>query len=381
MSKHLILAIDDVEEEVMPNIPGEPFYVRVIDPNDADLPKKLSGVIASATLILLDQKFNAGPTPLSLMASDGASFVSHLRSWARMDGKSLAPIVLFTNEDEAFKNEITAIGAAIPLNGTFVDREFQLAPALDVEWIQHKGENDAKSRIEDLAYASLDAQEVAGTNGISLEQIECLLEVPSESAWTDRAREELRGARPPVSHKDEEGAKRLCGPAQFIRWMCHRALPFPGMFFSDLYAAWALGLSIDAFRSIIELNPTTPWLQDLAASEYGGPLYEFLGRRWWRAGIDHLVWTLDQESSKQQDRQNAFRVLVPHVEVGEIRSSSTHVVTWTPTFVESEIISIDDAVQLHPPGWPAEALDPWLSRADTEGDKVLQAMVEVADLR
>jgi hypothetical protein len=287
---------------------------------------------------------------------------------------------LFTNLDEAFENEVPAIGPALPLNGSFVDREFQLAPALDVEWIQHKGEDKAKTRIEQLARASVAAQEAADKNGISLVDIESLLVLPKDAAWTERAQEELRSARPPVSQKDEEVTELVCGPSQFIRWMCHRALPFPGMLLSDLYAAWALGFSIEAFRSITALSASTPWLRDLASAQYAGPLNQFIGRRWWRAGIDHLLWTLDQESSKQQDRSKALSTLVPNADAGKLRSSSTHVVTWTPKFTENEIASIEDAVQLHPPGWPAEALDPWLLKADAANDKVLQAMIEIADL-
>lgn len=119
----------------------------MISPEDGDLSEKLLARLNDASLILLDQKFNTKSAPLSLTAPDGASFVSHLRSWSRSTGKFLPPIVLFTNENEAFAREIPAIGAALPLNGSFVGREHLLAPALDVEWIQHKAEECAKIRI------------------------------------------------------------------------------------------------------------------------------------------------------------------------------------------------------------------------------------------
>jgi hypothetical protein len=380
MTKHLVLAIDDAEDEVRPNVPTEDFCLGVIDPNDEKLAEKLATLLAPACLILLDQKFNLQPTPLSLTAADGASFVAHLRSWSRLEGKAVAPIVLFTNEDEAFKNETPEVGTATPLNGTFVGREYRLAPALDVEWIQHKAEENTKSRIVQLARASVMAKEAEGVDGASLEAIESFLRLPKSAVWAERAREELRAARPPVSQQEACTPDERRGFAQIIRWMCHRALPYPGMLFSDLYAAWALGLSIDTFRSAAALNASTPWLNDLSSAQYVGPLDTFLGRRWWRAGVDHLVWTLDQEASKREDRAQAFAALAPGARPDEMHSSSTHVVTWSPEFIENSIESIDIAVQLHPRGWPAEALDPWLTKSDIDNDEAWKAMIEVADL-
>jgi hypothetical protein len=89
---------------------------------------------------------------------------------------------------------------------------------------------------------------------------------------------------------------------------------------------------------------------------------------------------VDQEASKRRDRAQAFASLASNVESGKLNSASTHVVTWTPDLLEGAISSIDDAVQLHPPGWTAEALDPWILRADAENDSVVQAMIEAADL-
>jgi hypothetical protein len=329
---------------------------------------------------LLDQKFNAHPAPLSLTAPDGASFVSHLRSWSRSTGKFLPPIVLFTNENEAFKHEIPAIGAALPLDGSFVGREHLLAPALDVEWVQHKAEDCAKTRIEQLIWASVAVHKAAGNDGASLEDIEKLLVLPEKVTWVDRAREEIRNARPPVNQAEAGTAEEPRGSSYTVRWLCHRALPFPGLFLSDLYAAWALGISLKEFKEVADCSPDTEWLSALSYAEYCGPLDEFLGRRWWRAGIDHLVYMLDSASTKQTPRKEVFSTFAPKVEITEIRPPSSHVVTWTPIFTESNIEPIENSVQLRPPGWPAEALDPWVAKADIENDEVLQAMIEAADL-
>ena len=201
MSSPIVLAIDDAEEDLKPLIPAD-FEAIVIHPDDPELSDKLSKLIDVASLILLDQKFNDDPEPLSLAAADGASFVGHLRSWSRQEGKAMPPLVLFTNEEEAFANEIPSVGAAVPLGGSFVGKEFRIAPALDVEWIQHKAQDNTKTRIDQLLRAFIDAQQAAGTDGASLSDLEALLCLPQEKVWTERAEEDLRSARPPVSQKD-----------------------------------------------------------------------------------------------------------------------------------------------------------------------------------
>ena len=378
MTDGLIVAIDDDEAELKPNVP-EHFELDVVDPNDPKLADRLADLIPAASLILLDQKFNSDLSPLSLIAADGASFVSHLRSWSRAERKALPPIVLFTNETDAFRNEVPSVGAPLPLNGSFVGREFQIAPALDVEWIQYKGEDSAKNRIEQIVEASNSAREIIGDDGVSLAEVAKWLSLPERAAWSEKAHEDLRGARPPVTQPGHDDMVS-CGPSQMVRWMCHRALAFPGLLFSDLYAAWALGVSLETFQRFAAAEHQSDWLNQLSNTEYYGALDTFSGRRWWKSGIDNLAWKLDQETSKVNDRRKALAVLAPNVLFGELHSASSHVVVWTPELVESSIAEMEDSVQLHPPGWPAEAFEPWVSRDELKNDEVLQAMAEQADI-
>jgi len=380
-SKPLILAIDDDEREIRAKIPSG-FTCEVVDPRKKEeFSDQISKFIDTASLILIDHKFWDQPAPLSLTAMDGASFVAHLRSWSRLNEKKLAPIVMFTNEAQAFANEIPAVGAAKPIGGTFVKREHRLAPTLDVEWIQFKAEDDATDHIADLANAYIDTQKAAGTDGASLDDIESLLKLPPEAIWTIRAREELQSARPPVNQTKGGGAELTRGPSQIVRWLCHRALPYPGLFLSDLYTAWALGISREALEKLSACDPTiTQWASQLHACKYSGPLNRFLGQRWWRAGIDQTVWQLDEEARKAGSRQQAFKTLAPNIDLGELKSPASHVVIWTDDFREDAIVPTNKAVQLHPPGWPAEALEPWMLKAEVENDPVLKAMCDPSDL-
>ena len=156
--------------------------------------------------------------------------------------------------------------------------------------------------------------------------------------------------------------------------------PYPGLFLSDYYAAWALGLKIDIFRQLASTEPNTSWLQELRGAEYDGPLSDFLGRRWWRPGIDQLVWSLDEKTSEVGTRREAFAIMAPTVQVGELHPPSSYVVICNEDLQEVDIAPIAEAIQVHPPGWPAEALEPWMLRAEVERDPVLKAMADPTDL-
>ena len=87
------------------------------------------------------------------------------------------------------------------------------------------------------------------------------------------------------------------------------------MLFSDFSCGFGARNLLEEFRSIEDLAADTQWAQNLIEAEHVGALDLFAGRRWWKSGIDYLVWKLDQESLKQQDRQKAWEVSVPGVRI------------------------------------------------------------------
>jgi hypothetical protein len=149
---------------------------------------------------------------------------------------------------------------------------------------------------------------------------------------------------------------------------------------SDFYAAWALGISVADFRLIADLAPSTNWLAELQRVRYTGPLESFMGRRWWRPGIDQLVWLLDEAAAKSGTRLEALVSAVPGFQFGELKPSSSHAVMFNEDLLETAIGTIEEAIQVHPPGWPAEALEPWMRKAEVKADPVLMAMADPNDL-
>jgi hypothetical protein len=376
MTKPLIVALDDEEETVLPHIPAE-FRLKVV-PLDHNAIENAETHFRTASLILLDQEISPNPNALSLEVRDGSGFVAPLRSWARRNNVNLAPVVIFTNRPGAFDNEVPAVGAALPL-GHFQGREHRIAPTIDVEWILLKSDPDVTKKISALTRGYQFIQRQTHHNGLSLDEISRSLRLSMSIGWADRAFEDLRRSRPPVNEKASSAEDPFRGPSQLVRWLCHHALPYPGLFLSDLYAAWALGIDLPCIEALATSEPSTSWLAGIRSAMYDGALAGLFPRRWWRAGIDFSVSLLDEAAASTQSLGTAFAQLAPGISTTKMLPSSTRVVVWNQDFAEKDIVSIEDAVQLHPPGWPAEAIEPWMLKADIRGDPILEAMVDPLD--
>ena len=47
---------------------------------------------------------------------------------------------------------------------------------------------------------------------------------------------------------------------------------------------------------------------------------------------------------------------------------------------EAGLATLEDAIQIYPPGWASEAVDPWMRRDEIATDPVAQTMVDPAEL-
>jgi hypothetical protein len=381
-----LLLIDDKPQEDA-FLPGDVKAIKLDPGIEGFLSKDLSDSVKGCDIILIDQdlQLNVG---LSFTASDGASLVGHFRSWARKHKQMLPPLVLVTNYDEAFAREVPSIGPALPINGSFVGREHRLAPRLDVEWLLYKPSETTPGRIFDLAHAYRDAIAATGTDGLSLAEIMRFLACPSTTAWSDSVLGALRSARPPVSEETlatqiEESLPREStvpsGAALLIRWLLHEVLPFPGLFLSDLYAAWTLGVTPKSFAALATKEPATDWTRELQRARYNGPLVAFSTRRWWTPGLNELSWRIRRAADETGNLQSALDQLAGE---GQLHPSPIRdaVVVWNDDLIEEDVTPIDEAVQVHLPGWPAEAFEPWMKRTEVAKDEVMASFVDAADL-
>ncbi|WP_332767769.1 hypothetical protein [Phenylobacterium sp.] len=368
------LVVDDVPATV--HLP-DTVAVVMVSPQDDGFALALAGGIADADVILVDQELDIDNAALSMRAPDGASLVAHFRSWARRENLVLAPIVLITSQEESYKLEVPAVGPPLPLGGSFRSREHRIAPTLDVEWLLWKEDPEFGAKAQEIGEAYRRATEVFGNGGASFLELEALLALPDVD-WATRARVHLARAQPPISEAaGQGGAFPARGPTAALRWLLHRALPFPAVFLSDRFAAWSLGATVESFVAWIDGPASGEAHALVSGSVYGGVFERFLGRRWWTAGLDQAAWLLGQKTVELRDRTAALGALSGGVL--QPLADNDMVVTWNDDFTECDVVPIADAVEVHPPGWPANALEPWMRRDEVQGDKILEALVDPDD--
>lgn len=361
-----VLIVDDDWTAILEGIKHD-----VVHPTDEDFSSKLERVGSYDTL-LIDQNLEL-PMAISLAASDGASLVGHFRSWSRSQQIGLPPLVITTSDADAFSQEIPAVGPPTPVNGSFVGREHRLAPSLDVEWLLRKNDPNLSEKVVNMseAWSSL----LAG-HGRS-DTLPALLGLTvgagtEPPGWQALARRAITEA---TLTFQLAGVDYRVAAQGTMRWLLHRALAYPGMLVSDTHAAWALNVTKDSLAAYHAKDTAG----GLAECVYTGILSAFFPRRWWLAGLDLLNWEIDRrmgvDGIDRASRQKHLDGLLPGSGLVDHQTSGT-VVAWSSDLVECDAIHTDDAVQLRPPGWPADAIFPWAARSEAAIDPVLRSMVQ-----
>ncbi|MGV1903298.1 hypothetical protein ACQZ6V_23760 [Agrobacterium sp. 22-3674b3] len=366
-----ILLIDD-EAATIP-LPADINAIRKV-PEPTLFGADFRELVQTADVLLLDHNLQL-PQEISLQATDGASFVGHLRSWARKNAVAMPPIIIFTSEDEAFANEIPEVGPAVPLGGSFIGKEHMLAPALDVEWLVSKDDDRALEKIASIASACCTLGQVAQNDKCSLAEIETYLGLTTDAPWKKAAQEHIERSRPPISEGIGSAVPRGVSPV--FRWLLQRALPYSGLFLSDLQAAWTLGILPSELSKIVESGSKTGWTKELAGCLFEGPAAELFSRRWWAAGVEYAGWQLRSELASDETLAITLRRLTD-LDI-EVYSGDESVVVVDEDLKEISISDIEGAVQVHPRGWPAEANEPWASIDLVRREPLLRAMLDPAD--
>lgn len=349
--------------------------VTALVPGDANFSTDLVGAIAGADLILLDHNLHL-PQQLSLSALDGASFVGHLRSYARAQDVSLPPLVIYTSEEEAFKDEVPAVGPAVPLVGSFVGRQARIAPTLDVEWLVAK-DGDAGAQLAlSLAEDSAALRVISGDGRMSLSETASFLKVPTDPAWCEIAHGSIARWRPPVSEPGASGPGPR-GVSATLRWLLHQVLPFPGLLLSSEYASWSLGIELEDFIQAAH-GGRGQLSEMLDAALYKGPGALLYDLRWWAAGIDFIGWQLRELACTKPSLQLALDEMAnPGL---RLLGPPERIVTVNSDLENAEIAPFEEAIEIHPPGWPPEALQLWMRRNEAAQDAVAKSMIDPSEL-
>lgn len=177
-------------------------------------------------------------------------------------------------------------------------------------------------------------------------EIERLLTLQDDHAWADDARMGVRSAFPPV-HEMSSTSHGLA----FIRWVLHRILPYPCFLWDATWLAARLGLSRKVFDNLYSdgLNE----LLDTAI--YSGILHRFLGTRWWRAGVEHVLWEATGGRSRNPDALlGLIRSATGQQVTAEVGPDSVVVMDAGQEPMDKPI-SVSAAVRIQPDDWPPYA--------------------------
>jgi hypothetical protein len=237
-------------------------------------------------------------------------------------------------------------------------RAHLLARTHNLEWVFVKGQPDIVGPQADCLAAAIrklpERWPTDNRAGIEFEVRELLALPKSDEeadapSWAKAAMRDFAQCRAPLSEMVERNHGLL-----FVRWILHRILPYPCFLFDTHHLAVRLRVTHRSLISALE-GGLRQWLESAA---YRGVLAGFLGPRWWRAGVESLVWELGAGSMA------AKRV---HSKLSEAAGASLE-----PLSVSEPVVCIDqnysalaepragkDVVRIVPDDWPMYAGQAW----------------------
>lgn len=251
-----------------------------VHPNDID-----TEMLARATTVVIDQYLDDWPqrptAPLAACVPDGLSLAAVLRSHLESSGtrgRSTPRTAAFSIRT----GEFDLMGAHLPRGA----RAHLLAAQHDLEWVfdkkeqPHPGRAGPAARVAALARAAATLPDDWPNTGDPIEA--GWLALPQPTPWVEEARWQIEQCRPPRHVVAASTAGRA-----WLRWFLQRILPYPTFLLDARRAALAVGLEENSFLDLVDGESELS--ARLSGVKYVGACNTFLGPRWWRAGLTHLV--------------------------------------------------------------------------------------------
>ena len=254
-----------------------------------------------------------------------------------------------------------------------IPRRHTQATALGVDWLAEKNDAEEEAVIERIAASLIETSEKLKSRS----SLSDLLRIP-EKSWAAIAERHIRTARPPSLQKDNSNSgdalqsdaiRSICRDA--VTWALHVLFPYPGVLISDAQAAALLEVKLVGFRR---------WVSDTGKElvdecEYKGILSGHLGRRWWRAGIEDLLWQINDDASFDKGR------IAKGLSSDDFTNVSSPVVCHNEELVETEeIVSAEDCVRLAGFDFPSHVDPVWVKQELVLNNRRLTDLVVYDDL-
>jgi hypothetical protein len=359
-----VLVIDDrPDDQSGPLHLAEGATAEAVHPDDVD-----QDMLEAADLVLVDYDISHWPgrskvTEIALQPANGMALAAVLREHAN---KLVRPtgFAIYTGEAKLF-----SLTPAEP-------RAHLLARTHNLEWVFVKGKPVVVGpQVVALANAikQLPEEWPADDRRKIEREVRKLLGLPASddesTSWVRAAMRDIVQCRPPLSEVVERNHGLL-----FIRWILSRIIPYPCFLFDTHHLAVRLRIT---HRSLIATMDTGLG-KLLEPAAYRGVLADFLGARWWRAGVESLLWELG--GSMAAKRLHARLDDIDGVSVEPLTVSEPVVCIDENYAALDEPCGGDDVVRIMPDDWPSYAGQAWTTVALAREHPRLAAIVTESDL-
>lgn len=192
------------------------------------------------------------------------------------------------------------------------------------------------------------------------------LAIPDDAAWKNAAWEAVERCHPPM----HEFAEHTHGIG-VLRWALHRIWPYPTFLLDDAHLAARLRVELASLRAQLEASEQLRSL--LAPALYRGPLDTFVGRRWWRAGLESIIFDLASEDPSS--------IVLLHDQLSKL-ASGLKACGFGMAFpvidenfnVKDFLAAADQVVEVVPDDWPPFADTAWALKSDLDSHPDLAAI-------
>jgi hypothetical protein len=358
---YILIVDDDYEQQGAPRARriSKRGIVRAEARHPDDVTKQQ---LKAASVVLIDYKLDVWPgreetkSP-SLKPENGVALAGVLRGHIPEDACSA--ICILSNQLKQLYGSLT------PEN-----RRHVLARVHSLEWIFDKDDSRLSEQVEELAKA---VSRMTATSPDSERHMMKLLGLSAGVKFAAVAQDEVRRCIPPIDELNE-----LTHGLSFLRWFLQRVLPYPTFLIDENALAAQLRIDVPTLSKIRAKD--TAFSRRLREVEYSGILSQFLGTRWWRAGVVDLVWSVGKEGALSTPAWIARLTKASRVPIKKASTFVDPVVTVDDDFAStSEIIPRSEAVRIVPDDWPSYSDAAFVTIERARRERHLRDIVHVDD--
>jgi len=374
MTSKRILVVDDQPDRIQGLLPDLAEDLEAVHPRDL-----AADHIEAARVILVDHHLEASEwperdsLPLSCQPQNGVALAAvlqaHLRSPQFRHVSPTAVALLSARLDEVtpgFANPPEHIAAqACGLDWAFTKKQAHGRLALRIPQLA--------LRISQLADAveRLPRKWPAENPNDLWSKISELLGIGSVE-WEGTAVSHVERCHPPI-HELAEWTDGI----SFVRWFAQRILPYPA-FLLDLYQiAMRLGVRPLWMQEEIEAGGTLR--NALEPASYKGVLDQFLGARWWVAGLDELLWRETEGGSLDSREVKSWLKGIAASEPEWLADEEVLVLNGDLQY-DGSTAPYSKGLEIHPDDWPPYASAPWTSIDRLSNSLRLRSLVSASDV-